>query len=108
MVFNFAMVEVGDFRCGWTLPRAVGSAVVRNRMKRWTRDWLKARLKLDHANGVGVPPVHLNIGFRAPPKTGSKRGSASDLKDVKRVEFNSAMEHGWNRLLAVTKQGESG
>lgn len=87
MIFNFAEAE--EFHCGWTLPKAVGTAVVRNRLRRWTREWIGAQARRESA----LPPVYLNIGFRAgkPP-----------LSQLKRAEFDQAMERGWQRLMTVT------
>jgi len=85
LIFNY--VPSSEFRCGWTCPKAVGSAPIRNRMKRWTRDWIGNRLKSDEI----PPPIDLNVGFRAQP--------AEFFKTLKRTEFDRAMEKGWNQLL---------
>lgn len=42
---------VGDPRLGFAVPKAVGPAVVRNRIKRQLRELVRARLE-------GVPPKH--------------------------------------------------
>ncbi len=41
LVANFSLNELGVVRVGWTLPRKVGSAVVRNRLRRWGRDYFR-------------------------------------------------------------------
>lgn len=85
MIFNY--VPSAEFRCGWTCPKAVGSAPIRNRMKRWTREWIRARIKTEDA----PPPIDLNVGFRSQP--------ADFYRKLKRVEFDRAMERGWSQLL---------
>lgn len=42
---------VGDPRLGFAVPKAVGTAVVRNRIKRQLREIVRSRLE-------GVPPTH--------------------------------------------------
>lgn len=56
---NFIENPVGRLRCGWTLPRQVGPAVTRNRLKRWSRVYFRERLK----EGLSLP-VDLNLVFR--------------------------------------------
>ena len=46
-------------RCGWTLPRQVGPAVIRNRLKRWARVYFRNRL----ITGGGLP-LDINLVFR--------------------------------------------
>lgn len=88
LFFNFA---IGDhFRCGWTVPRAVGPAVIRNKLKRWCRMWLRAKL-VDSE----LPAVDLNIGFKAMPEDFYQRMSYG--------QFSSAMETGWARLEKAVK-----
>lgn len=84
IVFNFAISET--FGCGWTCPKAVGAAPMRNRLKRWTREWLRQKLKTEDES----PRVDLNIGFRPMP--------ADFYKLLKRSDFNQSMERGWKQL----------
>lgn len=49
---NFDRTDRSEIRCGMTLPRQTGTAVVRNRLKRWGREYLRrwaktSRLSLD-------------------------------------------------------------
>lgn len=89
MIFNYCPSE--SFRAGWTCPKAVGAAPIRNRMKRWTREWLRLRLKDAASKGVETPNIDLNVGFRAMPD--------DFFRKLKRIEFDQAMERGWNQLL---------
>lgn len=84
-MFNYIAAET--FRCGWTCPKAVGGAPIRNRMKRWTRDWVRKALKRD----ADPPKVDLNIGFRGMPD--------DFYRLMKRAEFDQAMERGWGLLV---------
>lgn len=88
MIFNFISSEA--FRCGWTCPKAIGGAPLRNRMKRWTRDWLRTQLKAE----ADPPSVDLNIGFRGMPD--------DFYRKLKRAEFDEAMERGWYQLIKRT------
>lgn len=63
-----------ECRVGWTLPRNVGGAVVRNRLKRWTRDYLRAR-----AENLKDIRFDVNLVFRGQGK--------DSLKAVKREEL---------------------
>ena len=42
MVLNFQKNECGSPRFGWTLPRYIGGAVARNRIKRWLREVVRS------------------------------------------------------------------
>ncbi len=90
MIFNYISSE--SFRCGWTCPKAVGGAPIRNRMKRWTRDWLQKRLKAEDP----PPDVDLNIGFRGMPD--------DFYRLLKRSEFDQAMQRGWTQLVKNSRK----
>lgn len=90
MIFNYTSSDA--FRAGWTCPKAVGVAPIRNRLKRWSRDWLRNQLKTSE----NLPSIDLNIGFRAMPEDFYRR--------LKRVEFDQAMARGWS-LLVKEKSG---
>lgn len=40
LLINWRPAE-GHIRCGWTIPGHVGSAVVRNRLRRWGREFVR-------------------------------------------------------------------
>ncbi len=61
-------------------------------MKRWTRDWLRQKMKTEE-----VPPsVDLNIGFRPMPN--------DFYKLLKRPDFDQSMERGWKQLVTQVKK----
>lgn len=93
MIFNFANSE--SFGCGWTCPKAVGGAPMRNKLKRWTREWLRAKAKAPE----DLPQVDLNIGFRGMP--------ADFYMRLKRSDFDQSMERGWKQLLTQIKKTPS-
>jgi ribonuclease P protein component len=64
-------------RCGWTLPRQVGSAVVRNRLKRWSRVYFRNRLK----EGQKLP-ADINLVFRKAEGDFYKKLSYERFADV--------------------------
>lgn len=80
-----------SFRCGWTCPRAVGPAVVRNKLKRWSRVWFRNKSKAFHEMGIRMPDIDLNLGFRAMPDGFYRRLSYR--------EFSEVLEHGWSEIL---------
>lgn len=82
--------ELG-FRCGWTCPRAVGSAVVRNRLKRWSRIWFREKMKESNVMGISLPDIDLNLGFRAMPEGFYRRLRYSD--------FARVLDDGWSEIL---------
>ena len=60
MVFNFEKKDLGGLRFGWTLPRYIGLAVTRNRIKRWCREIIRDVLK----EVEEVPSLDINIVLR--------------------------------------------
>lgn len=45
LLINFRSTDTGQLRCGWTIPRQIGTAVVRNRLRRWGREFFRLRIK---------------------------------------------------------------
>jgi len=41
LLANVKTTQLHQIRCGWTIPRPVGSAVLRNRFKRWGREYFR-------------------------------------------------------------------
>lgn len=45
IILNFEQKDFGGIRFGWTLPKYVGLAVTRNRIKRWCREIVRDILR---------------------------------------------------------------
>lgn len=41
LLANVKKTQLDQVRCGWTIPKVVGTAVVRNRFKRWGREYFR-------------------------------------------------------------------
>lgn len=72
-------------RCGWTLPRQVGNAVVRNRLKRWSRAYFRDRVK----RGQSLP-LDINLVFRKP--------EGDFYKMLKYEGFARVVDRAWEQL----------
>lgn len=70
--------EWGHLRCGWTIPRQIGPAVVRNRFRRWGREFLRKWVQENHK------AVDVNFVF--------KRKEPGFYKELKHEEFDGAFE----------------
>lgn len=72
-------------RCGWTTPKNVGSAVIRNRLKRWCRVYFRS------LTGSGRElPVDVNVVFR-PMKDDFYRKLSYEA-------FAKILDKGWTQL----------
>ena len=86
LVINFLKNDRSEIRWGWTLPRKVGSAVIRNRLKRLARQYLRERPLLSQADvNQGLD---LNLVFR---KTDN-----DFYKKLNYEEFSKVMDKGWS------------
>lgn len=54
LVINFSCQNNQGFRFGLTIPKYVGNAVLRNKLKRWTRELLKKHLFISECSNVDV------------------------------------------------------
>ncbi len=78
LIVNIQKTDEKFVRCGWTISRQVGSAVVRNRLRRWGREYLRT-WSLDHELSFDM-----NLIF--------KRREKDFYKSVSHKEFDSVME----------------
>jgi ribonuclease P protein component len=62
LILNFRPNDLGIIRCGWTLPRKTGNAVIRNKLKRWLRVYFRDRLAITEPIGIDVNVVLLKSG----------------------------------------------
>jgi ribonuclease P protein component len=78
LLVNLQKTSHKQIRCGWTIPRQIGPAVVRNRFKRWGREYIR---KWSAENNQSLD---LNLVF--------KRKEKGFYKSVNHKEFDGAME----------------
>lgn len=43
LILNYLENSEGENRFGWTIPNKVGGSVIRNRIKRWCREYFKSQ-----------------------------------------------------------------
>ena len=85
LLFNYKENQLGHLRCGWTIPKYVGNAVVRNRIRRWCREFFRDQRKLKWD-----PEIDLNVVVRKREK--------SFYKQLSHSEFKNILERGKNKL----------
>lgn len=81
----FRKNEEHQFRCGWTVSKKVGTAVTRNRLKRWCREFFRDQ-------DISELPVDLNVIFINPKK------EKDFYKNLSFSEFNECISAGWNQI----------
>lgn len=72
-------------RCGWTLPRQVGPAVVRNRLKRWSRVYFRNVIATE-----SQLPVDINLVFR--------KSDDDFFKKLDYESFASVVDKSWRQI----------
>ena len=81
-------------RCGWTLPRQVGPAVVRNRLKRWSRVYFRQVLLSEN-----TLPVDVNLLFR--------KTSGDFYKKLDYEQFSKILDRGWEHVGNRVKKSDA-
>lgn len=93
LLLNYSKVEQKGLQFGVTASRKVGPAVVRNKLKRWAREYF--RDVVTKSNQAGIPiDVSINIIFK-PIDQGFYKG-------LKFEEFKKAMDIGLETLRKAT------
>lgn len=85
IIFSFLGNDQKGLRVGYTISKKVGGAVVRNRLKRWGREFFR---HCDNKNSVNLD---LNIVIR--------QVNYDFFKQLTHEEFDSVMQKGWRNLL---------
>lgn len=83
LLVNFSKNDLGLLRVGFTVSAKIGGAVLRNRLKRWGREFLKRQDPLS----VDVNFVFLNAR--------SASGRANIYKELKHEEFDRVLGKTW-------------
>ncbi|MGZ3723264.1 MAG: ribonuclease P protein component [Bdellovibrionales bacterium] len=78
LLANVEKTQTEVVRCGWTIPRQIGPAVLRNRFRRWGREYLRKW------SAENKHSLDLNLIF--------KRKEPGFYKSVSHKDFDGAME----------------
>ena len=78
LLVNMEKTNGDQVRCGWTIPKPIGSAVIRNRLRRWGREYLR-KWTADTTYSLDM-----NLIF--------KRKEPGFYKSVSHKDFDGAME----------------
>jgi ribonuclease P protein component len=78
LLINVQATDSGEFRCGFTLSRYTGTAVVRNRLRRWGKEYLRKWVSKNRAS------VDLNLIF--------KRQEKGFYASVSHKDFDAVMD----------------
>jgi ribonuclease P protein component len=84
LLVNYQKTDTETIRCGWTIPRQVGPAVLRNRFRRWGREYLRK-----WAADAGLS-LDMNLVF--------KRQAPGVYREVSHKEFDEALDKLVGRL----------
>ena len=85
LLVNFQENPFGEFRCGWTISRKSAKSVVRNRLKRWCREYFRG-----HHDLFSATAFDLNLVFLAKNK--------DFFKNMDRNTFDEALNGMSSRL----------
>jgi ribonuclease P protein component len=90
VLINFSWNNLGCLRCGWTVSRRIGNAVIRNRLKRWCREFFREKLKVE-GTALDGSGVDINVVFRH--KVGKEF-----FRELKHEEFNTILQKSWENI----------
>ena len=90
MLLSFSMDSSTGPYFGWTIPRFVGHAVVRNKLRRWLREFFRQQLSSDSC----PRELELNVVI--------KRYDKEFFERLSYGEFVQVLDEGWCRLRKIT------
>ena len=85
LLVNARQNDLGLFRCGFTLTRQTGSAVLRNRLRRWGKEYLRGWVRDRSANSS---PASLNLDINLV----FKRREKDFYRSITHCDFDGAMD----------------
>jgi ribonuclease P protein component len=90
LFISYVPNNLGLLRFGWTVSRQIGSAVVRNKLKRWCRDFFTSKDKTE------ISGFDINVIFRPCDK--------DFYKNVSHVEVSVQLQKAWKKIILGSKE----
>lgn len=84
VIVNYLPNNLDKIRCGWVISRKIGKAVLRNKFKRWCREFFRGVSKNDYKS------VDINIILKVKDE--------SFYKQLKFQEFHINLERAWQKI----------
>ncbi len=85
LLICYVQNNLDTHRVGWTLSRAVGNAVLRNKLKRYSREFFRKENHLDSHFKVDLNLVFLKSG-------------SENFKEMDYNEFRSLLQPVWHKI----------
>lgn len=89
LLLSFKKNDLEYCRFGWTIGGKVGNAVVRNRFKRWCRDYFR------QSQSSSKVCLDLNVVIRP--------GQQEFYKQLSHSEFLESLDKGWKSVLKMAR-----
>jgi ribonuclease P protein component len=82
LIISFSKNDLGIQRIGFTASAKIGNAIIRNRLKRWSREFLRRQDELS---------MDVNLVFLKPR-------DANLYKELKHDDFDKLLEKSWKNI----------
>lgn len=108
LIVSYRKNEIGRLRVGWTISSYTGSAVIRNRLKRWLREYLRQQRAASLRQEFDVNLIFTNrsldrkknrVEERTKTKNKVARGAKKFFSELKHEEVNAALDRIFFQLL---------
>lgn len=88
LIANYSFGEGSGIQAGWTISRKVGRAVIRNRLKRWCREYFRQKV-----SEMNEKNLQVNIVFLV-----GRSSNKLFFRDLEHRELDEALSKVWSDI----------